>query len=279
MADTQPATPTGDYVLGTGDDELVRLGFQHRVWSAAAGAHWERAEFGPGQILLDVGCGPGYAALDLAQLVGATGQVIAVDRAPGFLAHLELAARALGLPQVSPRRADLEDLGDAVPPATAHGAYARWVLCFVRDPEQVIAHVARALKPGGRFAIADYYCYGAIEVAPPSVAFRRVIAAVEASWRAHGGDPAIGLRLPELLARRGFVVNEIRPLVRSARPGTALWEWPTTFFRNFLPVLRRAELITREEEAAFATDWADRSRNPAGRFLTPPMVEIVATRP
>jgi SAM-dependent methyltransferase len=278
MPDAKPAPPPGDYVLGTGDDELVRLGFQHQVWSATAAAHWERAGFGPGQTLLDVGCGPGYATLDLARLVEATGRIIALDRAPGFLAHLAAAARALDLHQVTPQLAELEEGGAWVPPGTAHGAFCRWVLCFVKDPEQVVAHVARALRPGGRFAIMDYYRYETIDIAPPSPAFSRVIAAVGASWRAHGGDPDIGLRLPELLVRHGFVLNEVEPLIRSARPGSALWEWPTKFFRNFLPVLRRGEFITSEEEAAFAHAWAERSRTPSARFFTPPIVEIVATK-
>lgn len=278
MVEVQPASPPGDYVLGTGDDELLRLGFQHQMWSAAASAHWERAHFGPGQTLVDVGSGPGYATLDLARLVGPTGQVTAVDRSPGFLAHLEASAKALGLRQIQTCLADLEADGTWIPPGTAQGAYARWVLCFVADPARVIAAVARALRPGGRFAISDYYLYSAISVAPTSAAFRRVIDAVEASWRLHGGDPAIGLRLPELLTQRGFVLDEVRPLVRIAKPGTALWEWPTTFFRNFLPVLRRAELISAEEEAAFAREWSEHSRTPAARFFTPPMIEIVATK-
>ncbi|HWN81681.1 MAG TPA: methyltransferase domain-containing protein [Candidatus Udaeobacter sp.] len=278
MAEARPSSPPGDYVLGTGDDELLRLGFQHQVWSAAAAAHWERARFGPGQTLLDVGSGPGYATLDLARLVGPSGKVLAVDRSPGFLNHLEGAAQALGLRQIQTCLADLAADGAWIPPGTAHGAYARWVLCFVADPARVIAAVARALRPGGRFAIADYYRYAAISVAPVSPAFRRVIDAVEVSWGVHGGDPAIGLRLPELLTQHGFVLEEVRPLIRIAHPGTALWEWPTTFFRNFLPVLRRADLITSEDEAAFARDWAERSRNPAARFFSPPMVEIVATK-
>ena len=107
---------------------------------------------------------------------------------------------------------------------------------------------------------------------------RRVVPVGTTGIRPRCQGRAIGLRLPELLTQHGFVLDEVRPLVRIAKPATALWEWPTTFFRNFLPVLRRAELITSEDEAAFARDWAERSRNPAARFFSPPMVEIVATK-
>ena len=59
---------SGDYLLGTGDDELARLEKQHRVWSAAARDLWRLAKFGPGQALLDLGCGPGFTSLDLARI-------------------------------------------------------------------------------------------------------------------------------------------------------------------------------------------------------------------
>ena len=32
-----------DYVLGTHDDEIARLGLQHRVWRDAVTAAWQRA--------------------------------------------------------------------------------------------------------------------------------------------------------------------------------------------------------------------------------------------
>src|SRR2546425_9457061 len=44
-----------EYVLGTNRDELVRLGLQHQLWARYAADAWERAGFGPGKKLLDVG--------------------------------------------------------------------------------------------------------------------------------------------------------------------------------------------------------------------------------
>jgi len=83
-----------DYVLGTGDEEIARLGVQHRVWRARAIDAWRRAGIAAGQTVVDVGCGPGYASLDLAELVGSSGRVIAIDRSQRFLAALDAAATA-----------------------------------------------------------------------------------------------------------------------------------------------------------------------------------------
>jgi SAM-dependent methyltransferase len=77
-----------EYLLGSRDEELRRLAFQHRMWAEHAFAHWKRAGFGHGARLVDLGCGPGLTTVDLALLVGAEGQVIAVDNSEKFLAHL-----------------------------------------------------------------------------------------------------------------------------------------------------------------------------------------------
>src|SRR2546428_12890176 len=87
------ATAERDYVLGTHDDEVARLGLQHRVWRPRALDAWRRAGFTAGQTLLDLGCGPGHATIDLAEIAGPTGRVIAIDRSKRFLDTLETTRR------------------------------------------------------------------------------------------------------------------------------------------------------------------------------------------
>src|SRR5262249_55936375 len=53
-----------DYVLGTHDAEIARLGLQHRVWRPRVLDAWRRAGLTSGWTAVDVGCGPGYASLD-----------------------------------------------------------------------------------------------------------------------------------------------------------------------------------------------------------------------
>ena len=87
MTDAGP-TPGGPYLLGTDPEEGRRLETQHRLWSQAAHDLWDRAGFGPGDRLLDLGCGPGFAALELAHRVGACGHVLAVDESARFIETL-----------------------------------------------------------------------------------------------------------------------------------------------------------------------------------------------
>jgi hypothetical protein len=142
----------------------------------------------------------------------------------------------------------------------------------------VIRGVAEALKPEGRFAVQDYYHYVGIGLGPPSAAFQKVIEAVDKSVRLRGGDPEVGKRLATLMFEAGFDVESVQPLVRTARPHEALWQWPTTFFRSYLPTLVEMALITQSDAGDFQRDWQDRTRNPESFFATPPMIEIVARK-
>lgn len=265
-----------EYILGTDADELVRLGFQHQVWSVEAGLGWENAGFAPGDRLLDVGCGPGYATFDLARLVGARGSVHAVDVSERFIDHLQNQIRGRGIGNISTQTADVEAM--ELPAESFDGAYARWVLCFIANPERVVATVARALKPGARFVVQDYCHYEGVTIGPPHPIFERIFEAVAQSWRQRGGDPNVGARLPEMMVRNGFEIRSVRSISRIARSASPLWQWPATFFANFLPVLLENRAITQEEKETFAREWEARSTNPAAFFSTPPMAEVVGVK-
>jgi len=53
-----------EYVLGTHDAEIERLGVQHRLWRHRTLDCWRRAGIKRGAAVLDVGAGPGFASID-----------------------------------------------------------------------------------------------------------------------------------------------------------------------------------------------------------------------
>ena len=270
------STAEKPYVLGTDQNELMRLGLQHQLWSEQVANGWDRAGFRWGDRILDAGCGPGYATFDLARLVGHVGRVIAVDKSSRFLDHLSRQIAAQGVSNIEVHPGDVEKLD--LDPASLDGAYARWILCFVRKPAAVLRGVARALKPGATFLIHDYYRYEGIHIAPSDPVFERIFRAVAESWRIRGGDSNIGSRLVPMLAAEGFVIQHLRPLVRMARPNQPFWSWPNSFFSNYLPVLVEMALITRRDATLFARRWAERSADPHAFFSSPPMIEIIASK-
>ena len=269
-------TPEKPYLLGTDSEERRRLETQHRLWAEWAHDLWDRARFGPGDRLLDLGCGPGFAALELADRVGAEGQVLAVDESARFIGALSQEAARRELAQLTARVERVETL--ALEPGSLDGAFARWLFCFLAEPPTIIERVLSGLRPGGRLVVWDYLNYRATALHPRSPAFERVLAAVDESWRRTGGDLNVGERLPGLIAGAGCRLLELVPLSRFARPGTALWQWPTGFFFGYVPRLVEAGLLTAAERRAFEAEWKEREQDPGAFLSAPPMVGIIAEK-
>ncbi len=270
------ASNNQEYALGTNEAEIVRLGMQHKLWSATAFAIWERAGISAGKTVLDIGCGPGYTSADLAGVVTSKGKVIAIDESPRFIEHLQQRQQLLGEVSIDARVGDVQQLD--LPAGSIDAAYQRWVLCFVNDPEAVIRGVARALKPGGAFAIQEYMHYEGILLAPESKAFNRFVTVVADAWNFRGGNSNVGMVLPSLLVKHGLIPREIRPLHRIARPQSQLWTWPTIFINTYAPKLVEEGKLTPKEHDALVQDWAARSNDPGAFFCSPPMIEIIALK-
>ncbi len=96
---------------------------------------------GPGQRVVDVGCGPGALTAELVRRLGA-GAVAAVDPSEPFVA----AAQEL-LPGVDVRRAAAEAL--PYPDDTFDAALAQLVVHFMADPVAGLREMARVTRPGG----------------------------------------------------------------------------------------------------------------------------------
>ena len=225
MKNRVPA-PEEPYLLGTDPEEGRRLETQHRLWSPEAHDLWDRAGFGPGARLLDLGCGPGFAAVELAHRVGAGGHVLAVDESRRFIETLAREAERRGLPHLEARRERVQAL--RLEPGCLDGAFARWLFCFLPDPAPVIERVLSGAAAGGPFRGLGLPELPRHEAASAQPGVRpRPRGGVHESWRLTGGDLDVGARLPGLLAAAGCNVVDLVPIVRFARPGTALWEWPT----------------------------------------------------
>ena len=266
-----------EYVLGTHDEEIERLGLQHRVWQPIVLDAWRRAHLAAGDTALDVGCGPGYATLDLAAAVGASGRVIAVDRSQRFLDHLQRQAAARGLTHVETVQRDLSR--EELPAMQADFAWCRWIFAFVRDPRALASRVAAALGPGGRLVIHEYFNYATWRMLPPSPELEEFVAAVMASWRADGGEPDIGTYLPAWLEEDGLQIESIRPLVFIAAPGEPMWQWPEAFVRVGLDRLVALGRLTSERAAAIGGAFDAAAQRPGVRIVTPVVAEVIAVKP
>lgn len=264
-----------DYVLGTDRAEVERLGLQHRVWRPRMLEAFRRAGIGPGRTVLDIGAEPGFAATDLAEIVGPRGCVIAVERSRQFLRALEERADRLGLDNLRPIEADVTDggFGEAV----ADAAWCRWVLSFVADPVRTVSHIAAALRPGGMAVFHEYADYASWRTMPPLPEVERFVGLAMRSWRDTGGEPDIALRLPEWLDAAGLEIVSARPLIEIVNREDFVWQWPAAFMAG--GAHRLVELgYLDEAEADRLANALDRM--PEGtRMITPLVAEIIARKP
>ena len=265
-----------DYVLGTHDDEVARLGLQHRVWRSTVAECWHRVGVTAGWRVIDVGAGPGYATVDLAEIVGPDGAVLAVERSARFLEVARERCRTRRLTNVEFREADLMELslGDIGYDAS----WCRWVASFVSSPRKLIANIAGALRPGGLAIFHEYSDYETFRFMPMKPALEAFSRDVMASWRASGGEPNVARELPQLLREAGLRVLEIVPRVRTVAQHDYTWQWPKSFIE--VNIARQEELgrVTKQQADDVRREFAEVEGDSGAWFTTPMFLEIVARR-
>jgi SAM-dependent methyltransferase len=107
-----------------------------------------------GEAWADLGAGGGVFTRALASLVGARGQVVAVDEDERALAGLmRWAATLRGGPEIVVIKADISR-PFALP--IVDGVVMANVLHFVADAGEVLSRVAERLRPGGRVVVIEY---------------------------------------------------------------------------------------------------------------------------
>jgi len=107
----------------------------------------------PGDTVLDLGCGIGFAALPLAKIVGDQGRVIAVDLQQKMLAILQRRAVKAGLgSRIQTHRCEPGSIGIATP---VDFAVAFWMVHEVPDSREFLAQVRCCLKPDARFLVTE----------------------------------------------------------------------------------------------------------------------------
>lgn len=154
----------------------------------------------PGMRVLDVGCGPGITTASLAQCVGATGSVVGVDRSEERIAHARSTYEQSNVTFVC--RNFFDDLSDL---GSFDFVWIRFVLeYFHRESFQLASHVARSIKPGGLYCMADLdqNCmnhYGMSERLEHT--FHKL---AEAQMVKNNFDPFVGRKLSTYLYDLGF---------------------------------------------------------------------------
>jgi ubiquinone/menaquinone biosynthesis C-methylase UbiE len=108
----------------------------------------ERSSVRRGESIVDVGTGTGEVALRVARLVGARGNVVAIDTEGNMLEIAERKAHEARVRNVEFRRMSVEalDLGDK----SFDGVVGNYSVCCCHDYRSALQECLRVLKRGGR---------------------------------------------------------------------------------------------------------------------------------
>jgi len=139
--------------LGYPEPELSQVPDETVESFAGVANPWVHGRVGPGQTVLDLGCGAGTDLLIAAQMVGPAGRVIGIDMTESMLARARESAAALGLDNVELHQSLIESL--PVEDASVDVVMSNGVIDLIPDKDSVFGEIDRVLRPGGRLQIAD----------------------------------------------------------------------------------------------------------------------------
>jgi SAM-dependent methyltransferase len=159
-----------------------------------------------GMRVLDIGTGRGDVAFLAAELVGETGSVIGVDRAPEAVDAARERAELASLANVSFTEGDPADMSF---PKPFDAVVGRYVLQFTPNPATTLRRLASHLQPGGIVAFHEIDWTGRRSSPPVALWDRCCELAVEAI-AAGGADIQSGSRLPEVFAAAGLRAPSMR---------------------------------------------------------------------
>lgn len=179
-----------------------------RQWQALRRRTVTLARVQPGEQVLDVGCGTGTLALDVARTVGSAGRVAGIDPSAQQIARAraKAARRRLSKMSIEFQLGVIERL--PFPDQTFDVVLSTLMMHHLPTPlkREGLAEIARVLKPGGRLVIAD---------------FTRKQERQGRAMHFHAGGSSLQ-ELVALISEAGFAQvarEEMRPVRFSAFPG------------------------------------------------------------
>jgi SAM-dependent methyltransferase len=232
--------------MGRGEAETERLIRQSGFYAPFTRRLFERAGLGPGMMVLDVGTGAGDVALIAAEMVGASGSVVGVDRNPEVLETARARALTAGLSNATfvegdAGALDLDGGFDA--------AVGRLVLMHQPDPAKTLRSVAAEVRSGGIVAFQEYNVTPRSMVAfPPTPLWEEALGWIATALERAGVETEMGFKLRGAFVEAGL--PEPRMELNAPVGGGPLWggyEFAAGTVRTLLPLLERFGIATAEE--------------------------------
>ena len=223
---------TTDYLMGVTDAEFQRLKLQATYLEPVTRRMIEQAGIGAGMRVLDIGCGMGDVSLMLAEAVGPSGRVVAIDREERAIAN----ARARFAEHTTIEFLQMSD-EDIAADASFDAVIGRYVLFHQSDPIPMVRRAMGAARPGGVIAFHEMVTSVDAHAVPPLELFDRVARVGFDAARLALPFPDAGGRLVSLLTDAGLPGAQAFYECVGGGPDSLAIPWLLMSYHTMLPAI------------------------------------------
>ncbi len=269
---------SSDYVLGHSDSELQRLIEQSLFYKELTSQFLRSSGLNAGMHVLDVGCGVGDVSFFAAEIVGATGSILGIDKSTEAIALAQKRAAATGVTQVTFEvgdilNLDVEEEFDAL--------IGRLILMYFPDASKVLETLMKHIKPGGIIAFQEMDM-SIVRSVPESSAYDQCCDWILSTFQSAKVQTDFGSKLYSIYVNSGLPSPEMCMGARiGGGPDAPGYEYATNVLRSLLPMSEKFG-ITNEEEAKIDT-LTDRIRQEVvsneGIVISPAMIGAWTRKP
>lgn len=138
------------YFIDTGTADRQRLTILNKTYNPPALAFLKDSGLKPDMSILEVGCGTGHMACDLAKYLGSSSKVIAIDNSEAHINIAKETARSAGVNNIEFHVCDVFDIEKLG--INYDATYGRWTLEFTQNPTRALELMYQYLNPNGILA-------------------------------------------------------------------------------------------------------------------------------
>jgi len=261
----------GSYAITGGVQGKRRLNLLAEIFQPTTLSLLKEAGLRSGERCLDLGCGGGHVALEMARIVGPDGSVTGMDFDPQIVELARQDAQDAGIGNIDYHVADAL----AFDGGPFDLIYARFLLSHLGEPEHLLARMRQLARPGGRIVAEDIdmsgsYCH------PNDPGHARFAELYTVAVRRGGGDADLGRRLPALARAAGLrdIHCHVFQLVHASGPHKHL---TAVTMDRIRPAVLRYGLATDQEVDSILARMHAFVQDPATLVALPRIVQIWGT--
>jgi len=237
-----------DYILGHSKEEMERLERQARYFRESTRNLLICAGITKGMRVLDFAAGAGDSSMLVAELVGESGEVIAVDRSVEALEWAKHRIAAKGLKNVATLVGDEYRMAEVFQANKVDAVVGRLALIHQKDVSAVLCKVVESVRPGGIIAFQDFDMGCALWAKPALPLMSKVWDWLVQTNVAINFPLDMGIQVTRAFDQAGIHARHIvQEGVVETGPDALSYGIYTELMRAALPLMQKKNIATPEE--------------------------------